>query len=245
MSPMNNFNTLAKQLLVEFDADVKKIGIFPGAFKPPHIGHFVTALKAVDTNDIIYIYVSNKSRDVQVVDSKPVDILKPGKESGTCDSSRYKNLVTNSSKRTKFTDKLLSVRPAMCSRMSSATAVRTAIATQDKQTVMQNIPPVAFENLGEEGLEMYEGKECLTDQERDSVFNILRDSHQTYSISSEQSMNIWAIYKAGLERLTGGKKQINISLVRGSPVKETYDLVDNINNSDTASNTAINLYVGV
>lgn len=240
---MNSFDTIANRLLVELDTKVNKIGIFPGAFKPPHIGHFVTALKAVDTNDTTYIYVSDKSREVQVVDNKPKDILKPGKEQGDCDSMRYNNLIRKD--RTRFTDKLLSIQPAMCSRMSSATAVRTAIALNDKQTVMQNIPPVAFENLGEEDLTTYEGVECLTDEERESVFNILKESSNTYSISSEQSMKIWSIYKTGLDRLTGGTKQINISLVKGSPVRETYELVDDINNSEQAGNTAINLYVGV
>lgn len=39
------------------------IGIFPGAFKPPHIGHFETAKTMADQNKMSYILVSTKERD--------------------------------------------------------------------------------------------------------------------------------------------------------------------------------------
>jgi len=40
-----------------------KVGIIPGAFKPPHKGHFLAAQKAADENDMVYILISSKERD--------------------------------------------------------------------------------------------------------------------------------------------------------------------------------------
>jgi len=39
------------------------IGFFPGAFKPPHKGHFQTALQASKQNDSVAIIVSGSERD--------------------------------------------------------------------------------------------------------------------------------------------------------------------------------------
>lgn len=41
----------------------KKIGIFPGAFKPPHKGHYQAAVMASNENDIVYVLISNGERD--------------------------------------------------------------------------------------------------------------------------------------------------------------------------------------
>lgn len=40
----------------------KSIGIFPGAFKPPHKGHYMTAEKAMSDNDIVVVFVSGQDR---------------------------------------------------------------------------------------------------------------------------------------------------------------------------------------
>ena len=39
------------------------IGFFPGAFKPPHKGHFDTAKQAATNNDAAVILVSKIDRD--------------------------------------------------------------------------------------------------------------------------------------------------------------------------------------
>lgn len=39
------------------------IGFFPGAFKPPHKGHFLTATQAAKENDSVVILVSGNERD--------------------------------------------------------------------------------------------------------------------------------------------------------------------------------------
>jgi len=39
------------------------IGLFPGAFKPPHMGHFETVKKAAAENDVVVVLVSAIDRD--------------------------------------------------------------------------------------------------------------------------------------------------------------------------------------
>jgi cytidyltransferase-like protein len=45
------------------ESPVKRIGVFPGAFKPPHKGHFTTALNAAKQNDILIIIISSGDRE--------------------------------------------------------------------------------------------------------------------------------------------------------------------------------------
>ena len=42
---------------------IKRIGIFPGAFKPPHLGHFKTVQRAATENDEVYVFISKKERE--------------------------------------------------------------------------------------------------------------------------------------------------------------------------------------
>lgn len=41
---------------------IKRIGIFPGAFKPPHLGHFETAKRMAKENDLAYIFIGSPDR---------------------------------------------------------------------------------------------------------------------------------------------------------------------------------------
>lgn len=54
------------------------IGFFPGSFKPPHKGHFDTALKMAKQNNFAYVVISSEPRDnITVEKSKQVwDIYK-------------------------------------------------------------------------------------------------------------------------------------------------------------------------
>lgn len=45
------------------EVDVKKIGIFPGKFKPPHLGHFKTCQAACKENDIVLVLISDKEHE--------------------------------------------------------------------------------------------------------------------------------------------------------------------------------------
>jgi cytidyltransferase-like protein len=50
-----------EQLLKE--VDTKNVGLFPGKFKPPHIGHFKTCEIASKENDIVFVLISSKEHE--------------------------------------------------------------------------------------------------------------------------------------------------------------------------------------
>ena len=212
------FDDIYKKLLTEASSDVRHVGIFPGAFKPPHIGHYYTTLDACKNNDLIYIYVSNKARALSTQN-------KSGGSGGDCDMDRYSNFMKND----KYTSNLLSIKPAACARMTSASALRAAITVKDKNTIFKNIPE-------------------SVDQQ--TVYDILMQSNDisspTYGhISIDQTMEIWRLYQAGLIRESGkSDQQIHILVSQISPVRDTYELVNELNNDEAAGMTSVNLYVG-
>lgn len=58
-------------------------------------------------------------------------------------------------------------------------------------------------------------------------------------------MAIWRLYAGSLIQESGiDSDKLNINISKISPVKDTYDLVDNINNSERARMTSVKLYVG-
>ena len=215
---MEQFDNLYKQLILEQDQNVLKIGVFPGAFKPPHIGHFMTAYNACKSNDHVYIFVSDKPRPISTQTTT-------GNKKEVPDSARYSNIL----KTDKYTSNLLGVRTAGVARMTSATAFRTAISVKDKNTIAKNIP---------EGVDV------------DRVYNVLMRSNDISNpgyghVTVDQTMEIWKHYKPILHNLTGlTEDRLKIIVSSPSPVKDTYDLVDRLNNSDQANNTSVRLYVG-
>lgn len=219
---MANFDTFYKSLLIENDGDVNKTGIFPGAFKPPHAGHYYTALNACKDNDKVYIFASAKPRALSTQN-------KSGGSGNDCDSTRYKNLLKPDSK---FTTNLLSIQPAECARMTSASAVRAAISVKDKETIVENLP------------------QGLDSNTKDQIYDIFMASNDISSehyghITAEQMMSVWSIYRESLARESDKDvNDIKIILSQGSPVRDTYELVENINNSEHAANSSIRLYVG-
>lgn len=214
---MKSFDALYRGLITEQDQNVYKIGVFPGAFKPPHVGHYTTAYDACKSNDKVYIFVSDKPR--------PLSTSSKGAGKEVPDSARYSNIL----KSDKYTSNLLGVQTAGVARMTSATAFRAAISIKDKNTIAKNIP---------DGVD------------KDQVFSILMASNDisspTYGhITVEQTMQIWSLYKPLLMNLTGKSEQdIEIKVSTPSPVKDTYDLVDQLNKSEQAGNIAVRLYVG-
>ena len=214
---MHNFDSLYKHLITEQDQNVYKVGIFPGAFKPPHIGHYATAYNACKDNDQVYIFVSEKPR--------PLSTQNKGNAKEVPDINRYSNIL----KSDKYTNNLLGVQTAGVARMTSATAFRAAISIKDKNTVAKNLP---------DGVD------------KDKIYQILLQSHDISSpsyghVNIEQTMQIWALYKPALMSLTGkSEEQIVIKTSVPSPVKDTYDLVDQLNQSEQAGNTSVRLYVG-
>lgn len=46
-----------------YEQNLTTVGFFPGAFKPPHIGHFETARQLASQNKKAYVLISGKERD--------------------------------------------------------------------------------------------------------------------------------------------------------------------------------------
>ncbi len=213
---MKQFDKLFGNILSEQDNRVLNVGIFPGAFKPPHVGHYTTALNACNDNEKVYIFVSDKPRPISTQSKGGKDVP---------DGVRYANII----KSDKYTSELLSVRTASVARMTSATAFRAAVSVKDKSTIVKNIP---------------------TGVDVDQIFSILMQSNDISNpnyghVSIDQTMAIWNIYKQLLIKQSRRSEQdIIIKVSSPSPVKDTYDLVDQLNKSDGAGMTSIRLYVG-
>ena len=211
------FEKLYKSIITEQDVNVLKIGIFPGAFKPPHVGHYTTALNACKTNDKVFIFVSNKSR--------PISTQNKTTKNEMPDIVRYNNIL----KSDKYTNNLLGVQTAGVARMTSATAFRAAVSIKDKTTIIKNLP---------------------RDVDHDLIYDILMKSNDISNpdyghVTIEQSIDIWNAYKPALIANSSLSEQdITIKVSNPSPVKDTYDLVSELNESDNAQNTSIRLYVG-
>ena len=215
----DQFDSLYRHLIAEQDIDLTSIGVFPGAFKPPHVGHYMTALNACENNDKVYIFISKKPRALTTQ-----NIVQPT-GSKDCDADRYSNFMKND----KYTSNLHSIQPAACARMTSASALRTAISVKDKNTIFKNLP---------DGVD------------KDYIFDLLMMSNDTNNpeyghITIDQTVSIWNRYRQLLMRHTRKQeKDILIKVSDISPVKDTYDLVSDINNSSDAGKTVIKLYVG-
>lgn len=62
---MRSFQQLLEQVdIVEQNISEKSVGIYPGAFKPPHVGHYEAARQALSQNDIVFVLVSGVTRGV-------------------------------------------------------------------------------------------------------------------------------------------------------------------------------------
>ena len=59
---IDRFNHLFDHVcMVEHKTSNVRVGLYPGAFKPPHIGHY-TAVENLKKNDIVYVIISGQSR---------------------------------------------------------------------------------------------------------------------------------------------------------------------------------------
>lgn len=213
---MKQFDSLYKSILSEQDENVFKVGIFPGAFKPPHVGHFTTALNACKNNDRVFIFVSTKSRALTTQNVSKQE---------SPDIQRYSNIF----KSDKYTNNLLGVQPAGVARMTSASAFRAAVSVKDKNTIMKNLP-----------------QDVDADAVFSILMASNDISNPNYGhITVEQTMAIWNLYKPLLVSRSGlNENDITIKTSTPSPVKDTYDLVDRLNKSKQAQMTSVKLYVG-
>lgn len=77
---INNFEMLVEQAyLHEQSEKVLRVGLYPGAYKPPHVGHYQAAVNALSKNDVVFVLVSGQCRgqdECQVTGSQSEDIWK-------------------------------------------------------------------------------------------------------------------------------------------------------------------------
>lgn len=61
---IDTFEMLVEQAHVyeQTNRAVTRVGLYPGAYKPPHVGHYQAAVDALSKNDIVYVMISDQSR---------------------------------------------------------------------------------------------------------------------------------------------------------------------------------------
>lgn len=221
------FEQYVDKLLIEA-SDIHTIGLFPGAFKPPHEGHYLTAKAACEECDEVFILVSAKSRDLNTQNiattSDPQNPDDPMNK--TCDAGRYRDFYD----KPKYTNNLWSREIRPCARAGSASAMRAAISVDDVETIYSNLP---------NGVD----KDAIKDIYMMSIDD--SDVNNFGRVTVEQSLMVWRIFANDLiNRTQIDPAKLHIKRIDGSPVGATYDLVSNINKGQLASKTKINLYVG-
>ena len=220
--------------LFEGNENIQRVGVFPGKFKIPHVGHFITALKAAEECDEVHIIISPKPQTIRIDSTKP-----PSNRKEPPDIKRYERLLPppwglNEPSENKFTNNLADVRPAEVTRPEgagsckgqqlSARYIRKALGENDLSTVKKNLPiGVDFSSIS-------------------AVFD---DIYEQQEITAEHAATIWELYipilasKANIDA-----NNISISISEISPVVDAYELVKDINETERAGDTQILLYVG-
>jgi len=224
---LKTYNTFEDLLTEQVTEDTvgheKTIGIFPGAFKPPHRGHYLTAEMACKKCDVVYILMSGGGRELG----------KASKSSSIPEWKKYEGILPGG----KFIDKLpnLNIELAEVDRATSASAMRAKIAdfglTQnDTETFLANI---------DEFLPELDQNDKLTIS--DQLLGTLTDG----VITAVESSVIWEIYIKNLEANNSGCS-VNFAIIDGSPITNTYELVDVLDKDAGALDRKYNimLYTG-
>mgnify|MGYP003626112551 CR=1 FL=1 len=196
----NKFEDLLTDRFLE-EGYTRTIGIFPGAFKPPHRGHYLTAAKACEQCDIVYILMSDSSRALG----------KASKSVSGPEWEKYAGLLPGG----KFADEYmhgLNLRLAEVDRETSASEMRARIADygldqHDNITFLQNIREF-LPDLREEDLMTIS----------DHLIGTIKDG----VITANEAELVWRVYVKSLEEK--GKAIVELDVTRGSPIKSTYDM---------------------
>lgn len=220
----NTFEDLLTEQVTEGTVGHEKtIGIFPGAFKPPHRGHYLTANEACRVCDVVYILMSGGGRELG----------KASKSSSVPEWKKYEGILPGG----KFIDKLpnLNIELAEVDRATSASAMRAKIAdfglTQnDTETFLDNIDeflPDIDQN----------DKLTISDQLIGTIANGV--------ITAVESSVIWEIYIRNLE-VSNPSCDVNFAIINGSPITNTYELVEGLNKDAQSLDRGYNilLYTG-
>jgi hypothetical protein len=198
----NRFEDLLTSRFIEEEQEWNRtIGIFPGAFKPPHRGHYLTAARACEACDVVYILMSDQPRVLG----------KPSKTVSGPESQKYAGLLGDG----KFANEYMSglnIRLAEVDRETSASEMRAKIADyglglHDNITFLDSI------------------KEFLPDMSEEDLLAIsdhLQETLKDGQITAREAELVWQRYIRSLEEKY--KAIVEFDVTRGSPIRATYDL---------------------
>ena len=202
-------------------------GIFPGAFKPPHAGHYHTAKAAAMNNDILFILMSNTPRNLDQtnVSNKPE---RP-------DSDRYKSLLPGGKQNALLQH--VDVQIAQCERpeIDGEAASASRLRKQIARYAAQVDDMITFRQNADSFIPA-----SLSDEDKDAVAELFVSITDDGMIDAQEAAAIWSIYIKQLKAETG--TNIEFEMVPGSPVQLTYEIVKVID--DSKSYDTANLYVG-
>jgi hypothetical protein len=200
----DSFNQLVK--LVEQvgtrlpDGNSKTIGIFPGAFKPPHRGHYATAAAACDACDEVYIFMSPKARR----------ICQPSKDTGVPEWHKFKGLLNKNRPG-------IRVELAEVDRQTSASKFRQRIL----DTSLDKCDIETFTNNIDEYL-----PEMEPVRKQRAVQELMSKSVKDGQITAAEASNIWRLYTSQLEVDYQMAGRVHFETVQVSPIISSYHLVD-------------------
>lgn len=218
---VNSFNDL---YLLNEQINNRVAGVFPGAFKPPHKGHYHTAYEAAKQCDTLFILMSDKPRELTQTNS-----------SGAPDWERYKALLPGGKQAQALNNTQVELascaRPTVGDKPASASRLRSQIASfafdnQDFDTFMNNISEYI--------------PASLTNAEQEIVAKKMISHAKDNVVDAYESAGIWEIYIQQLKRETG--TDIVFEILQGSPVAMTYDVVKTIDENKTYD--LVKLFVG-
>jgi len=202
----------------------KTIGILPGAFKPPHRGHFLTAKNACEECDIVFILMSPTSRELG----------KASKNIAGPESQKYAGLLPGG----KQADDLMTnlhIELAEVDRQTSASSMRARIASyglelDDNITFLKNIKDF-LPDLPEEDMLQISG----------SLITTLKDG----IISANEAAEVWKVYVKHLDKVRRHTHVI-FDITAGSPIGSTYELCEQLNQQAEGERATYNvrLYTG-
>lgn len=222
----NTFDSLYS--LISEDSSGKTIGLFPGAFKPPHRGHYLTAAMAAKACDVVYIIMSPKERMLGQASA----------DTGVPEWKKYSGLLPGGKQHAQY-QKHLNMELAEVDRQTSASKMRVAIS---------NIAATALNindmDTWEENLSSFIPDD-LERSELEEVISLLRKAPEDKVITVEEADGIWAIYLNVLRRRFPNTT-IEFKIAEISPIKTAYDLAEEIYNdaSLAGDHYTLKLYTG-
>ena len=200
--------------------DYKTIGLFPGAFKPPHRGHFMTAAMAAKNCDVVYIIMSPKERIIGQASA----------DTGAPEWKKYAGLLPGGKQHEMYGD-TLNTTLAEVDRQTSASAMRATIA----DLALGNNDMVTWEN----NLRSFLPPD-LEDEDVRKAVDLLHKSPEDQVISVDEADQLWGIYLNSLRRKFPNT-QIEYKIAEISPIKTSYDLAEEIFNDAKVAETRYNL----